>query len=190
MSLILASSSIYRQQQLQSLGFDFSSESPEIDETRKTKEKPRALVERLAREKAEIVASKHPNAWVIGADQVAALDDIVMGKPGNAETARQMMHAMSGQTMALLGGIAVAYRGNTQSTVVTVDLTYRQLSDEAIDRYIALDQPFDCAAAMRSESRGLMLLESLRCDDPSAIMGLPLLALLRLLRESGFQVPV
>lgn len=187
--LILASSSPYRAAMLERLGVPFATAASGIDETPEPGETPEALVRRLALAKARQVADAHPGALVIGADQVAVLGDRVLGKPGTRERAIAQIERMSGNRVDYLSGIALLGAGNDRVDIVPTRLTYRYLDGPEIERYVDRDQPFDCAGAMRSESLGIALLESLSSDDPTALIGMPLIRIAQWLRDCGFEIP-
>lgn len=188
-ALILASSSKYRAQMLERLGVPFLAVASEIDETPRPDESAEQLVRRLAVEKAEHVAASHPGAVVIGADQVAVLDRQILGKPGDRAPAVERLRAMSGQAVDFLSGIAMVHSGDTKVDIVPTRATFRILEEDEIERYVDHDRPFDCAGGMRSESLGISLLESLISDDPSALIGLPLIRIGQWLRDIGYPVP-
>lgn len=188
--LILASGSRYRADMLRRLGVPFEVVPADIDESPIAGEAPRALAERLALEKAQRVASAHPGHAVIGADQVAALaGGEVLGKPGSASAARDQLRAMSGQRVTWHSGLALVGAGDDRRTSIDTVLELRALSADEIDRYIEIDQPLDCAGSMRSESLGITLVEAMRSDDPTALIGMPLIAIARWLRELGYPLP-
>lgn len=185
--LILASTSRYRRELLQRLRLPFTVESPHTDETPLPGEAPAALALRLALAKAQAVAAQHPEAVVIGSDQVADLHGQPIGKPGDFERAVQQLRRMSGQQVVFQTAVAVARRdrGFERTLLAPVTVTFRTLSDVEIERYLSLDQPFDCAGSAKSESLGVALLERIDSDDPTALVGLPLMRTCRLLREAG-----
>ena len=190
MRLILASSSIYRRQLLARLGLPFETLTPAVDETPVAGEPPAALATRLARAKARTVAADTTVAGpavVIGSDQVATLDDIEpLGKPGTFERARRQLQAASGRTMRFYTAFAVIAPGTAViEETVSIVVRFRQLDDDEIDHYLALEQPFDCAGAARSEGLGIALLESIVTDDPTALIGLPLIRVAAALRTVG-----
>ncbi|MBL37408.1 MAG: septum formation protein Maf [Xanthomonadales bacterium] len=187
--LILASSSPYRAQMLDRLGLPFSTAASGIDETPAPGESPEALVRRLALEKARHVAPRHPDALIIGADQVSVLGDEILGKPGTRERAIEQIQRMSGRRVDYLSGIALIGPGIEQVDIVPTRLTYRDLDQAEIERYVDRDQPFDCAGAMRSESLGIALLETLSSDDPTALIGMPLIRIAQWLRAAGYRIP-
>lgn len=188
-ALILASSSPYRAEMLERLGVAFSSVASGIDETAGPDESPEALARRLALDKALHVARERPEALVIGADQVAVLNGRVLGKPGSRERAIAQIRDMSGNAVEYLSGIALVGPGQQRLDVVSTHLQYRQLTQSEIERYVDRDQPLDCAGGMRSEGLGISLLESLSSDDPTALIGMPLIRVARWLRQNGYQVP-
>ncbi len=185
--LILASTSRYRRELLQRLRLPFAVESPHTDETPLPDEAPAELALRLAQAKAQAVAAQHPEAVVIGSDQVADLHGQPVGKPGDFERAMQQLRRMSGQQVVFQTAVAVVRRdrGFERALLAPVTVTFRTLSDAEIERYLSLDQPFDCAGSAKSESLGVALLERIDSDDPTALVGLPLMRTCRLLREAG-----
>jgi septum formation protein len=186
-SLILASTSRYRRELLQRLRLPFTVEAPHTDETPLPGEAPAALALRLALAKAQAVAGEHPGAVVIGSDQVADLDGKPIGKPGDFERAAQQLRRMSGQQVVFQTAVAVVRRdrGFAQALLAPVTVTFRALSQAEIERYLHLDQPFDCAGSAKSESLGVALLERIDSDDPTALVGLPLMRTCHLLRQAG-----
>lgn len=190
-SLILASTSPYRRELLERLAIPFEVVAPETDETRRPGEAPIALVERLAREKAQAVARGQPRAIVIGSDQVAVHGDRVVGKPGSAARARAQLAGFSGQRVVFLSAVAVEcqHDGLQFAATVRTEAHFRQLTEEEIARYVERDRPLDCAGGFRSEAAGSALLLSLQSSDPTAIIGLPLIAVAEGLRKAGLRVP-
>lgn len=187
--LILASGSPYRADQLRRLGVEFETRVSNIDETRRDAEAPAELVRRLASAKATAIAAAEPDALVIGGDQVATLGDQVLGKPGNRDCAIAQLQEMSGKKVVYLSGLALIGPGVERVDIVPTTLQFRTLAPSEIQRYVDQDQPYDCAGAMRSESRGITLLRALISDDPSALIGLPLIRLAEWLRDVGFEIP-
>ena len=188
--LILASSSPHRADLLKRLGVAFDQISPEIDETPRDGEVPHELASRLAIEKALAVSSSNPGCWVIGSDQVAVHRGELIGKPGNEANAIRAITAYSGDTVQFLTGVAVLKgKEPVGQAVVETRVTFRELSTEEIRRYVAIDQPFDCAGSFRAEKLGISLFESIFSQDPTAIIGLPLIETGRLLREAGYKIP-
>jgi septum formation protein len=185
--LILASTSTYRRELLGRLRLAFDVISPELDETALPSEAPAPLAERLARAKAWAVAARHPGALVIGSDQVCDLDGHSLGKPGDHANATRQLRQLSGHTAVFHTAVAVvqASTGFEQSALVSVRVRFRELSDQDIDRYLHLDQPYDCAGSAKCETLGITLLESIESDDPTALIGLPLIHTARLLRLAG-----
>lgn len=187
--LILASSSPYRAQMLRRLGVPFTTVTSGVDETPEAEESAAALVRRLALDKARHVARQRPEALVLGADQVAVLDGRVLGKPVTRERAIEQIRQLSGNAVEYLSGIALVGPDQDRVDIVLTRLHYRGLSQLEIERYVDRDQPLDCAGAMRSESLGISLLESLSADDPTALIGMPLIRVAQWLREAGFEIP-
>ena len=190
MDIILASTSPYRRQLLTRLRLDFRSIAPTTDETPTRGESPAATAARLARLKAESVASAHPDALVIGSDQVASLDGVQMGKPGNHETALQQLRASSGREVCFHTGVAVISlaRGLQQFHVEPFSVLFRVLGDAQIERYLERERPYDCAGSFKVEGLGIALFERLTGSDPSSLEGLPLIALTGMLQHSGVAV--
>lgn len=188
--LVLASGSPYRAEMLRRLGIPFEVDPADIDETPKPKERPRELAERLALEKARTVAVRHPDSQVLGADQVAGLDDgRILGKPGSAEAAIAQLSTISGRRVTWHSGIALVGPGGERNTVVDTVLDMRSLDDAELRRYVDRDRPFDCAGAMRSESLGITLVDRMASDDPTALIGMPLIQVSSWLRAEGHSVP-
>ncbi len=195
-SLILASTSTYRRELLARLGLPFSCVAPGVDETRRTGERPLALVARLARAKAVAVALQRPDAWVIGSDQVAirvdaSLGELILGKPGTESRCIEQLRGCSGQTLSFVTAVAVV-RHNGHSAHEFIDITrviFRTLDDGAIARYVAREAPLDCAGGFKSEGLGIALCESINGEDPSALIGLPLIQLSKVLRSVGYELP-
>lgn len=188
--LILASSSPYRRELLARLGLPFEAVAPDIDETPQPREAAAALVERLALAKARAVAARHPDALVIGSDQAAVYDNRIVGKPRDHATAVQQLRAASGRTVTLYTGLALvnAASGRVQSDVVPYRITFRRLTDEQIESYLQREQPYGCAGSVRAEGLGIALLERFEGDDPNALIGLPLIRLVRMLEDDGVRV--
>lgn len=190
-SLILASSSPYRKLLLDRLHLNFNTVTPAIDEVPLEGEPPDQLVLRLAREKAGAVSALHPKALVIGSDQVAVFDGKIIGKPGTAEKAIKQLRHFSGKNVQFLTAVSIRCleSGFESSALQVTNAAFRRLSDAEIRRYVDLDRPLDCAGSFKSEAAGITLLESMQSDDPTAIIGLPLIAVSALLREAGFTLP-
>lgn len=185
--LILGSTSPYRRELLQRLRLPFEVVRPEVDETPHAGELPVALAQRLAMEKALTVARQHPQAVVIGSDQVADLDGEPLGKPGTHERAVAQLQRMRGHTVVFQTAVAVVCieSGFAEQALAQVKVQFRQLSDAAIETYLRAEQPYDCAGSAKSEGLGIALLERIDNQDPSALVGLPLIHTCRLLRAAG-----
>ena len=185
--LILASTSRYRRELLERLRIPFRALSPETDETPLPGEVPSALAERLALAKARALSARFPDAVVIGADQVADVDGVAIGKPGNHERATAQLRAMSGRTIVFQTGVAVvrAATGFAQVRRVPVTVRFRTLADAEIEFYLRAEEPYDCAGSAKCETLGIALLDSIESDDPTALIGLPLIQTSALLRAAG-----
>jgi septum formation protein len=185
--LILASTSRYRRELLQRLRLPFDVVSPGVDEAALAGELPAALATRLALAKAHAVAASSADAVVIGSDQVAELDGHAIGKPGSHERAVAQLKMLSGQRVVFHTAVAVVRRdrGFERALLAPVDVVFRHLSSDQIERYLQLDMPYDCAGSAKSEALGVALLESIDSDDPTALVGLPLIRTCALLREAG-----
>jgi septum formation protein len=186
-ALILASTSRYRRELLERLRLPFDVHSPDVDETPHAGETPARLAERLALAKADAVARRFPHAVVIGADQVADLDGAPVGKPGTHERAVEQLRAMSGRRIVFHTAVAVHRRdtGYAGAARVPVGVRFRGLGEAEIERYLRTEQPYDCAGSAKVETLGIALLEAIESDDPTALVGLPLIVTCRLLREAG-----
>jgi septum formation protein len=185
--LILGSTSRYRRELLTRLRLPFEVEAPGVDETPRPGEAPAALAQRLALEKARAVAARHPQDVVIGSDQVADLAGEPLGKPGDHARAVAQLQRMSGQRVVFQTALAVVRRdtGFEAVDLAAVSVTFRTLSDAEIETYLRLDEPYDCAGSARSESLGVALLSAIDSDDPTALVGLPLIRTCALLRAAG-----
>jgi septum formation protein len=189
--LILASTSPYRRELLARLGLPFSVQRPDVDEALLAGEAPRARAERLALAKALAVSALHPRSVVIGADQVAACEGRILDKPGNARAARAQLQAQSGRSVQFHSAVAVVHAERAFSDCFTDQTTvvFRTLRAAEIDAYIAADQPFDCAGSLRSEALGPSLCERIESQDPTGLIGLPLIRLAVSLRSCGYALP-
>jgi len=189
-SLILASTSAYRRTLLERLGIAFSVAAPQVDETPHPGEAPGALSARLARAKASRVADANPAAVVIGSDQVAELDGLPVNKPGDHERAVAQLRLLRGRVVRFHTALCVMHiaSGRVAEEVVVTDVGYRHLDDRQIERYLRREQPYDCAGSAKVEGLGIVLVDTLRCDDPTALVGLPLIALTRWLPQFGIRV--
>lgn len=185
MRLILASSSVYRRQLLERLCLPFEVLAPDVDESPFPNEHPKQLALRLAIAKAQAIASMHPDAIVIGSDQVAALGSQSLGKPGNHPQAVAQLKQLQGQTVVFHTALCVAQNTQFQTVNVETICRFRTLSDQEIENYLAFEQPYDTAGSAKAESLGISLMQSMQSNDPTAIIGLPLIELARLLRERG-----
>lgn len=185
--LILGSTSRYRRELLARLRLPFEVVAPEVDETPQPGETPAALACRLALAKAQAVSDLHPDAVVIGSDQVADLQGRPLGKPGTHERATAQLREMRGQTVLFQTAVSVIHPANAfqETALVTVQVRFRMLDDAEIEAYLRAEQPYDCAGSAKSEGLGIALLESIVNDDPTALIGLPLIQTSRLLRAAG-----
>lgn len=184
--LILASSSIYRRELLDRLGLSYTTQSPDIDETPLPGETPLALSIRLARQKALAVAKTNPGAVVIGSDQVCELEGLAIGKPHTYENAFKQMKAMQGKTAVFHTALCVAGPNQTlQETVSDTHVLMRELSDAAIEDYLRREEPYDCAGSAKIERLGIALMQSVTSDDPTSLIGLPLMKLTTMLCRAG-----
>ena len=187
--LILASTSVYRRELLERLRIPFDIVSPQVDETPLPGEGTVDLALRLAKAKAAAVAKEYPEAWIIGSDQVADLCGAAIGKPGNFERAMAQLQLMRGATVTFQTALCLM-RGDVETTVnIPTQVSFRKLSDDVLEAYLHAEEPYDCAGSAKSEGLGISLLESIKSDDPTALIGLPLIALSGLLREAGFVIP-
>ena len=191
MKIVLASTSVYRRELLQRFGLPFETARPDIDESPLPDESPRATAERLAIEKARAVADQFPDALIIGSDQVAYMDEMRFGKPGTVERAVAQLSAMSGRSVIFHTALALlnTRTGQYQLEGVPTEVRFRTLSQEEIVRYVDKERPLDCAGSAKSEGLGITLLNALAGEDPNALVGLPLIALARMLRHEGVALP-
>ena len=191
MKLVLASTSAYRRELLQRFGLPFEVARPDIDESPLPGETPQATAERLAVEKARAVAGQFDDALIIGSDQVAHMGDTRFGKPGTVERAIAQLQSMSGRTVVFHTALAVlnTRSGQVQLDAVPTEVRFRRLTDDEIVRYVNRERPLDCAGSAKSEGLGITLLDALAGDDPNALIGLPLIALARMLRNEGIALP-
>ncbi|HOM13568.1 MAG TPA: Maf family nucleotide pyrophosphatase [Rubrivivax sp.] len=186
-SLILASTSRYRRELLSRLRLPFEVQAPAVDESALPGETPPQLASRLARAKARAVSQQHPRAVVIGSDQVAELDGQALGKPGTHERAVQQLLSMRARTVLFHTAVAVvrADPGFDRAALCSVRVRFRELSDDEIEHYLRAEQPYDCAGSAKSEGLGIALLAAIESDDPTALVGLPLIRTAELLRQAG-----
>ncbi|MCV2354511.1 Maf family nucleotide pyrophosphatase [Paucibacter sp. B2R-40] len=188
-NLILGSSSRYRRELLERLRLPFDVFAPDLDETPQPGETPLHLATRLAMAKAQAVAQQFPQAVVIGSDQVAELDGQAIGKPGNHQRAVEQLSAMSGQEVVFHTAVAVvcAETGFAAGDIAAVRVRFRNLSAAEIENYLHAEQPYDCAGSAKSEGLGITLLAAIESDDPTALIGLPLIRTTQLLRQAGLE---
>ncbi|MBJ7573663.1 Maf family nucleotide pyrophosphatase [Luteimonas sp. MC1828] len=188
-ALVLASTSPYRRDLLARLRLPFECARPDVDETPRPGEAPAALAMRLARSKAAAVATSHPDAWVIGSDQVAELDGRPIGKAGGRDAAIAQLLAMSAREVVFHTAVAVAGGDAVHAGIDTTRVRLRALDVDAITRYVDAEQPWDCAGSFKCEGYGIALFEAIDSSDPTALVGLPLIATARLLRAAGYMLP-
>ncbi len=188
--LVLGSTSRYRRELLERLRIPFEVAAPDVDETPRTGEAPRELALRLALAKAQAVARQHPKAVVIGSDQVADLNGEPLGKPGTHERAVAQLRRMRGQTVVFQTAVAVvcAETGFEQMALAPVSVRFHDLSDAEIEAYLRAEQPYDCAGSAKSEGLGIALLDAIDNDDPTALVGLPLIRTCRMIRAAGVKL--
>ncbi|MDH5357356.1 MAG: Maf-like protein [Gammaproteobacteria bacterium] len=188
--LILGSSSPFRAELLTKLGLPFISVSPDIDENPIANEQPEQLVKRLSENKAQAIAIQHPDALIIGSDQVAVLDGTILGKPGNHENAVKQLMAASGKTVVFLTGLTLlnSKSGHMYTVVEPFEVSFKTLSPDQIEFYLQQEQPYQCAGSFKSEGFGISLFAKLSGDDPNALIGLPLIKLIQMLAIEGIDV--
>jgi septum formation protein len=190
MKLVLASTSIYRKELLKRLGLPFVTAAPDVDETPFDGESPEGLVRRLAEAKARAVAKQYPDALIIGSDQVAVVGGQILGKPGNHDRAVAQLRQASGKRLEFLTGLCL-YNSHTEQAqldVVPFGVVFRPLTDPEIEHYLRREQPYHCAGAFKSEALGIALCERFDGDDPTSLVGLPLIRLTRMLKREGIAV--
>jgi septum formation protein len=187
--LILASTSRYRKELLGRLGLAFETISPEVDEAPLPKETPELMAIRLAQAKALAVSLFNPSAYVIGSDQVVDLNGVAMGKPGDHANAMAQLQKLRGQTVKFHTAICLAHAGSAKTMNVITEVKFRQLEDAVLEAYLLAETPYDCAGSAKSEGLGICLLEYVRSDDSTALIGLPLITVCTLLRDAGFSIP-
>lgn len=189
-ALVLASTSRYRKMVLEKLCMPFQTTRPDTDETALANENAFDLVKRLSQLKAHAVTERFPNALIIGSDQVAVLNNQILGKPGNHDRAREQLKTLSGNTVIFHTGLCLLNSATKKSQVEVIDyrVIFRDLSDSEIENYLEKDKPYDSAGSFKSEGLGIALFKSITGDDPNALIGLPLISLTRMLHNEGFQV--
>ena len=189
--IVLASTSPYRKMLLERLRLPFRCHAPDIDESPLPDESPVALVGRLAREKAASVSRVYPDALIIGSDQVAVSGRNILNKPGDHERARSQLLRLSGHIVMFHTGLCVlnSSTGSVQVDSITIKVKFRKLAPAEIERYLAAERPYDCAGSFKSEGLGIALLASIQGDDPTALIGLPMIRLCAMLRNEGLELP-
>lgn len=190
-AIVLASTSPHRRALLQRLGLPFTTAAPGVDESRSFKEPVGDLVKRLSLSKAEVVASAHPGALIIGSDQAAEREGEILGKPGGHAEALAQLKAASGKYLKFHTGLCLldTRDGRRREHTDVTRVIFRTLKDDEIERYLQAEKPYDCAGSFKSEGLGISLFEGIESSDPSALIGLPLIALCRFLREAGVSLP-
>ncbi len=185
--LVLGSTSPFRRELLSRLGFDFITASPDIDETPKPNETPDSLVVRLAKLKASAVSSDHPEALIIGSDQVATIKGKILGKPGDHERAVNQLLLASGNRVTFSTGLCLlnSRTGKTQICCEPFHVYFRELTRSGIENYLKREQPYDCAGSFKSEGLGIALFRKMEGDDPNSLIGLPLIRLIDMLKNEG-----
>jgi septum formation protein len=189
-NLILASTSPYRKELLLRLGLPFQTARPDVDETPFPNESPQLLAQRLAEAKARSIAKSYPNAWVIGSDQVAELNGQAIGKPENFERAADQLSAASGKTMRFFSAFCLL-RAEPNKIIANTDITtvyFRNLPSSEIERYLHKEQPYDCAGSFKAEGLGITLFDRIESNDPTGLIGLPLISLSKALRQAGLDL--
>ncbi|HEY3644562.1 MAG TPA: Maf family nucleotide pyrophosphatase [Gammaproteobacteria bacterium] len=189
--LILASTSRHRRTLLERLGLPFEAVAPGVDEARSFREPVEQLVKRLSRAKAEAVVARHPGSLIIGSDQAAEREGEILGKPGDHATATAQLKAASGQYMKFHTGLCLidTRDGRIQEYTDVTRVSFRKLTDAEIERYLQAEKPYDSAGSFKSEGLGISLFDAMESGDPSALIGLPLIALCRFLRAAGVELP-
>jgi septum formation protein len=189
-AVILGSTSVYRRELMNRLRIPFDVQAPDVDETAHQGESPLQLAQRLALAKAHAVAQKFPEAVVIGSDQVADLDGLALGKPGNFERATVQLRQMRGKTVVFQTAVAVVCHGTgfVAQDCAAVNVVFRDLTDDEITSYLLAETPYDCAGSAKSEGLGITLLASIDNDDPTALVGLPLIRTCSMLRAAGIKL--
>jgi septum formation protein len=189
--IILGSTSPFRHMLMKKLVINFSTAAPDIDETRLTNESAEKMVRRLSVEKAKEVAKTHRNVLIIGSDQCAVLNNKIMGKPGTHEKAVKQLQASSGNVVTYLTGLCLydSVNGEYELDCIPFYVEFRQLSTDEINRYLYRDKPYGCAGSFKSEGLGITLFKKMQGDDPSSLIGLPLIRLCKMLRKKGVSLP-
>ena len=189
--IVLASTSVFRKMLLEKLAVEFSTGSPEIDESALANESPQELVKRLSVAKAEALSEVYPDNLIIGSDQVACIDDEILGKPGNFENALVQLRKASGKVVTFYTSLTLlnSATGHTQTLCEPFKVYFRKLDDDQITRYLMHEQPYNCAGSFKSEGFGISLFEKLEGDDPNTLIGLPLIQLIKMLDNEGVHIP-
>jgi len=190
-AIVLGSSSPFRKALLQRLGLDFSTSSPDIDETRLPGEQPAAFVSRLAEEKARAVARNYRDALIIGSDQAACIGSTILGKPGSRARAMKQLRAASGKRVTFYTGLCLLNTATGRAQVICepFHVHFRTLEEARIERYLDAEEPYNCAGSFKSEGLGISLFQRLEGDDPNALIGLPLIRLIDMLTAEGLAIP-
>jgi len=190
-TLVLASTSPFRRELLQRLRFPFATFAPELDESRQPGEAPPEMVRRLSEAKARAAAAAFPDALIIGSDQVAVCGEDILGKPGTHDNARRQLTRLAGQRVSFLTGLCLFDPASDRARVdmVPYHVSFRPLSEQQIERYLRAEQPYNCAGSFKSEGLGISLFESMEGEDPSALVGLPLIRLVSWLNDAGISIP-
>ncbi|BAO44466.1 Maf family protein [Thiolapillus brandeum] len=191
LELVLGSTSPFRRELLEKLGLPFSTAAPDVDETHDAGETPQQLVRRLAEAKARAVSGQHPNALIIGSDQVACVDEQILGKPGSRDKATRQLNTMSGKTVTFHTGLCL-YNSQADRVQVSCEpyrVHFRTLDSQQIARYVDKEQPYNCAGSFKSEGLGITLFRKLEGDDPNILVGLPLIRLVEMLDKEGVVLP-
>ncbi|MBA4382475.1 MAG: septum formation inhibitor Maf [Sideroxydans sp.] len=188
--MILASTSIYRSQLLSTLQIPFKTASPDVDETPLAGESARKTSERLSKLKAQAVAQQFPDALIIGSDQVALLEGQQLGKPLTHDNAVRQLHSMRGKTVEFFTAVSLfnSLTKDMQTALVETKVSFRELSDDEIERYLHKEQPYHCAGSAKSEGLGIALIQRIQGDDPNALIGLPLIVLIDMLKKQGVNI--
>ena len=188
--LVLGSSSPFRKALLEKLDLSFDCDSPDIDETPLKGEHPKDMVVRLAKEKAQAIAERHPQSIIIASDQCATLDGVIIGKPGDHENAIKQLQSFSGRTLTFYTSLCVFNAGTNQyeETVEPFYVYFRELTDSQIENYLKKEEPYNCAGSFKSEGLGISLFERLEGNDPNTLIGLPLIQLIKMLEKFGIEV--
>ena len=188
--IILASTSPFRRELLGRLNLPFETATPDVDESRRENETAEALVRRLSESKARAIGASHPGL-IIGSDQVASVDGEILGKPGTHQQAMEQLHRLSGRSVVFLTGLCLlnSVTDELQLDVIPFRVQFRELQDAQIERYLQHDQPYNCAGSFKSEGLGITLFERMEGDDPTALIGLPLIRLTAMLARAGVTLP-